>query len=64
MNPNTCDRYHRTICAADERVYLVEVAVGPCAEAPEGYGCEVELCQQCYLIWTEGLDRNPKQENP
>jgi hypothetical protein len=53
---NTCDNCGRTLCAAEERVYLVEMSVGPCPEAPEGYGSEVELCERCYLIHCEGLD--------
>jgi hypothetical protein len=54
---NRCDKCGQTLCAADERVYLVEMEVGPCAEAPSGYASEVELCERCYLIYTEGLDQ-------
>jgi hypothetical protein len=54
---NRCDRCGRTLCAADEQVHLIEVEVGPCPEAPEGYGSEMELCDRCYVIFTEGLDQ-------
>jgi hypothetical protein len=58
---NKCDKYGKTLCAADERVYLVEMEVGPCPEAPMGYGCEVELCERCYLTYCEGLDQIDKE---
>jgi hypothetical protein len=61
---NRCDMCGVTLCAADERVYLVEMEVGPCAEAPEGYASECEMCERCYLRYHEGLGENPKEENP
>ena len=51
---NTCDKCGKPLCAADEPVYLVEMSVGPCPEAPQGYGCEVELCERCYLRLLRG----------
>ncbi len=53
---NACDKCGITLCAADENVYRVDMSVGPCPDAPHGYGCEVELCERCYLIYCEGLD--------
>jgi hypothetical protein len=61
---NRCDMCGQTLCAADERVYLVEEEVGPCADAPQGYGCEMDLCERCYLKYHEGLDVNPREEQP
>jgi hypothetical protein len=58
---NKCDKCGKTLCAADERVYRVEMEVGPCPETPEGYGCEVELCARCYLTYCEGLDQIDKE---
>jgi hypothetical protein len=52
---NTCDKCGKPLCAADERVYRVEMDVLSCPECPDGYGCEVELCERCYLRYCEGL---------
>ncbi|HEY7428867.1 MAG TPA: hypothetical protein VH682_31845 [Gemmataceae bacterium] len=59
---NTCDKCGKSLCAADEHVYLVEMSVGPCPEAPHGYGCEVELCERCYLRYCEGLDQVDRED--
>ena len=58
---NKCDKCGKPLCAADERVYLVEMSCGPCPECPHGYASEVELCERCYLIWHEGLDAKEGQ---
>jgi hypothetical protein len=55
---NRCDRCGKTLCAADgEQIHLVEMEVGPCAEAPHGYASECELCERCFVVYTEGLDQ-------
>ena len=65
---NVCDKCGKPLCAADENLHLVEMVAGPTPEcpsltvqsgkaAPEGYGCEVSLCERCYLIYHEGLDQ-------
>jgi hypothetical protein len=58
---NRCDKCGRTLCEADEQVYLVEMEVGPCPECPHGYASEVVLCERCYLRYHEGLDQVDKE---
>jgi hypothetical protein len=52
---NKCDKCGRTLCATDEQIYHVEIAIDPCAEAPHGYFEEMDLCERCYLRYCEGL---------
>lgn len=48
-----CDR-----CGRRGTVTQVEMEAGPSPECPEGYGSLVELCERCYITYTNGLDAN------
>ena len=52
MDAFLCDKCGTEI---EGTIHRVEMDTPPCPECPEGY--EVELCERCYLIWTEGLDQ-------
>jgi hypothetical protein len=55
MEFETCEVCGKRLLATEGRLHRVEMTAPPGPDFPQGYGCEVVLCEGCFLKYVEGL---------